>query len=406
MLNNSTFRSKYYVLFSGFKSSNMKRLISFIAIITLLFSCKQEEMGSSDVAPPPVHVLKVVQDNVELEKEFVGQVYGKVDIPIRARVEGFLQGIHFQEGRPVKKDQLLYSIDPDPFLQSVAAAESELAAANTELTRASNDLDRIKPLADMNALSQRDLDGAIASKEAAEAMVDAAEAGLRAEKIRLSYTKLYSPINGVIGKTNAKIGEFVGREPNPVILNTVSRVDSIRVEFFITEDDYLYLAREAQLARESGKVPEGQKSRPMKLILSDGSVFDQEGYVDFVDRSVGVATGSILIQSSFPNPDKLIKPGQFARVRVVVESVEDGLLVPQRSVSEFQGNFFVLKVDENSKVEQAKVEIIGPHKDYYLIGSGLEKGDKIVFESIQQVKSGMTITPIDTVFQSQFEVAK
>jgi membrane fusion protein (multidrug efflux system) len=220
----------------------------------------------------------------------------------------------------------------------------------------------------------------------------------------LSYTKLYSPINGVIGKTNAKIGEFVGREPNPVLLNTVSRVDSIRVEFFITEDDYLYLARELREARKSGKTSEGQPSRPMKLILSDGSVFDQVGYVDFVDRSVGSATGSILIQSSFPNPDKLIKPGQFARVRVVVEAVEDGLLVPQRSVSEFQGNFFVLRVDENNKVEQAKVEIIGPHKDYYLIGSGLEKGDRIVFESIQQVKSGMTITPLDTVFQSQFDL--
>jgi len=384
----------------------MKKFLTCIALSTLFVCCDKKEKNPAEASPPSVHVLKVVQDDVQLEKEFVGQVYGKVDIPIRARVEGFLEGIHFQEGRPVKKNQLLYTVDSDPFQQSVAAAESDLAAANTELTRASNDLERIKPLADMNALSQRDLDGAVANKEAAEAMVDAAKAGVRAEKIRLGYTKLYSPINGVIGKTNAKIGEFVGREPNPVILNTVSRVDSVRVEFFITEDDYLYLAREQQEDRKNGKLKENQPSRPLKLILSDGSVFDQVGYVDFVDRNVGTATGSVMIQSSFPNPEKLIKPGQFARVRVVVESVENGLLVPQRSVSEFQGSFFVLKVNNDNKVEQTRVDIMGPYKDYYLIGSGLTKGDRIVFESIQQVKSGMTITPIDTVFQSQFEVAK
>jgi len=383
----------------------MKKLLTAFAAIIFLISCKKDP-GKDITAPPPqVHVVQVEQDDVELEKEFVGQVYGKVDIPIRARVEGFLEGIHFQEGRPVKKGQLLYTIDSDPFQQAVAGAESNLAAANTELTRASNDLDRIRPLAEMNALSERDLDGAIANKEAAEAMVKAAQAGLRAEQINLGYTKVFSPINGLIGKTNAKVGEFVGREPNPVILNTVSRVDSIRVEFFITEGDYLQLARESQMQRKSG-ASQNREKKELKLILSDGSVFNEGGYVDFVDRSVGTATGSVLIQSSFPNPDKLIKPGQFARVRVVVESVENGLLVPQRSVSEFQGNFFVLKVDENNKVEQARVEIIGPHKDYYLIDSGLNKDDKVVFESIQQVKSGMTISPVDTVFQSQFDQAR
>lgn len=379
----------------------MRILLTSLIAIMFLLGCKKEEKVQV-TAPPDVHVVSIVQDDVKLEKEFVGQVYGKVDIPIRARVEGFLKGIHFNEGRTVKKEQLLYTIDPDPFLQAVAAAESELAAANTELTRASNDLDRIKPLAEMNALSERDLDGAIASKEAAEAMVDAAQARLRAQQINLGYTKVYSPINGIIGKTNAKVGEFVGREPNPVILNTVSKVDSIRVDFFITEGDYLQLAREFQLAKKSGNTNK-QKQEPLKLILSDGSIFDQVGYVDFVDRSVGEATGSILIQSSFPNPNRLIKPGQFARVRVVFETVKGGFLVPQRSVSEFQGNFFVLKVDPNNKVEQTKVDIIGTHKDYYLIGSGLEKNDKIVFESIQQVKSGMTISPVDTVFQSQFD---
>ena len=382
----------------------MNKLLTSFVLIILISGCKKNEPTSTP-PPPKVSIVGVEQKNVALDKEFVGQVYGKVDIPIRARVEGFLEGIHFEEGRPVKKNQLLYTIDPAPFQQAVSAAESRLASANTELIRATNDLDRIRPLTEMNALSERELDAAIASKEGAEAMVDAAEAGLKAEQINLGYTKIYSPIHGIIGKTNAKVGEFVGRDPNPVILNTISRVDSIRVEFFITENDYLQLARQMKKDRENPNKAQNTEGRPLKLILSDGSLFPYDGKVDFVDRNVGTATGSILIQSSFPNPEKLIKPGQFAKIRVTTDFIEDGLLVPQRCVSEFQGNFFVYKLNESNHIEQTPVQITGTYQDYYLVGSGLSKGDKIVFEGLQLVKSGMAITPKDTVFQSQFETS-
>ena len=175
--------------------------------------------------------------------EFVGQTSGLKDIAIRARVEGFLEGLHFQEGGEVKKGDLLYTLESQPFEEKVAARMSAVAEVKTMLAKTKGDLDRIKPLAEINAVSKSDLDEAVAAYEATQSSLDAAKATLRAAKIELSYTKIYSPIDGIIGKTQAKVGDFVGRDPNPVILNTVSQVDTILVTFFITETQYLELAR-------------------------------------------------------------------------------------------------------------------------------------------------------------------
>ncbi len=219
------------------------------------------------------------------------------------------------------------------------------------------------------------------------------------QKIQLSYTKITAPISGIIGKSNAKVGEFVGRSPNPVILNTISLIDSIRVEFFLTEDDYLYLSKKLRTAQQEGK----KTSRfPLRLILSDGSIFPYEGHVDFINREISSSTGAILIQATFPNPEGLVRPGQFARVRAIVEEVENGLLVPQRCVVEFQGTFSVLAVGEGNALESRKIEIAGPYRDYYLVSSGLKKGDRIVLEGLQKVSNGSIITPKPVQFKSQF----
>jgi len=291
----------------------MKKLISGLACLIVLFSCKEEQ--APPPPPPTVQVVSVIEDTVRIEKDFVGQVYGIMDIPIRARVEGFLDNIHFQEGMKVKKGQLLYSIDPQPFQASLTAAQSQLAEAKVGRVRASNDLNRVQPLADMKAVSERDRDASIAEKDASEEIVNAAQANVEIQEIQLSYTQIKSPIDGLIGKTQAKQGEFVGRSPNPVILNTISKIDSVRVEFFLTENDYLKLAKKLKTNQASE-----QKKEPLqlKLILSDGTIFDQTGKVDFINREVDAGTGALLIQASFPNPDGLIRPGQFARVRAVV----------------------------------------------------------------------------------------
>ena len=369
-----------------------------VGLALLVFSCSK---APEVVERPPleVAVVRLKSETIQLEKDFVAQIFGKVDIPIRARAEGYLKGIHFQEGRMVREGELLYTVDSDPFQEGVNAAASQLASAKVALTQAENDLARYQPLAEINAISKKDLDGAIANRDAAKAMVGAAEAQLRFEGIQLGYTQIKSPINGLIGKTNAKVGEYVGRDPNPVILNTVSSIDSIRVEFFLSENDYLALFREYQ---EDHRNAADQKTE-IKLILADGVPFDQIGQVDFINRQIDAGSGTILIQSTFPNPDRLIRPGQFARVRIPIQNVENGVIVPQRAVSEFQGKFFVFKVDEGNKVVQQSIEVAGNYRDYFLVKSGLESNDLVVLEAIQKVASGQVISPKEEVFQSQYK---
>ena len=255
----------------------MKHISTFIFLTAFLLISCDSDVKKKAPAPPKIQVVEVRIEKVNLKKDYVGQVYGKLDIPIRTRVEGFLEGLHFKEGRRVKKGQLLYTVDSQPFDAAVAGAKSKVVEAEVSLVRAENDLKRVQPLADMNAVSGRDLDAAIAERDAAEAMVDASKANLRIEEINRSYTNISSPIDGIIGKTNAKIGEFVGRDPNPVILNVVSLIDSIRVEFFITEQDYLDIM--SHLAEMSDE--EKEKRVPLELVFSDGTVFEYTGMVEF-----------------------------------------------------------------------------------------------------------------------------
>ena len=313
-------------------------ILLIVSILSLVVgSCSQKQAE----APPlqDIPVVKVMQQDVPIYSEFVGQVYGYSDIPIRARVAGFLTGIHFDEGTKVNKGQLLYTVDPEPLQAQVATQESLLAEAKTELAKAKSDLNRIKPLAEINAVSQSDLDAAQAKYDAAISLVDARQSNLNFANINLSYCWIKSPISGIIGKTNAKVGEFVGQAPNPVILNTVSTIDSVHVEFYLTEADYIRLAREFAAKNESGN-PE--KKRTLNLILADGSKFNHNGYVNFINRQVDAQTGSLLVQATFPNTEGLLKPGQYAKVVVKMKDVKDALLVPQRCVMETQGLTFCL----------------------------------------------------------------
>ncbi|TDQ17266.1 membrane fusion protein (multidrug efflux system) [Algoriphagus boseongensis] len=375
----------------------MKAKLIAIGLGFSLFSCGKEQTTQTPPTPQ-IHVIQVSSQKVDLEKDFVAQIYGKIDIPIRARTEGFLEGIHFQEGRMVRKGDLLYTVDPDPFKENVNAAVSNLAEAQVALTQANNDLARYEPLAEINAISQKDLDAAISKKKSAEAMVQAAQSRVNYQKIQLGYTSIISPISGLIGKTNAKVGEFVGRDPNPVILNTVSIIDSVRVEFFLSENDYLQLFREYQETHQNA-----QQSQPLKLILADGTVFEYEGYVDFINRQIDANTGTILVQATFPNPENLIRPGQFARVRASIRSVENGVIIPQRAVNEFQGRFFVFIVGEGNQVKQQEIKILGPYRDFYLIDSGLKVGDQVVLEALQKVSEGQVIEPVPFQFESQYK---
>ena len=381
--------------------------ISFLIIgfVMVISSC--EEKISKKAPPPEIQVINVIQKDVPIYNYFVGQVYGQEDISINARVEGFLTGIHFREGFSVEKGKLLYTIDPEPFIAAVASEKSKVAEAQTRLVNAENELARYKPLAEINAVSQSDLDFAQASRDASMASAEAAKASLRMAEINLSYTRIKSPIKGFIGKTQARVGEFVGRSPNAVILNTVSKVASVRVQFFLTESQYLFLARELREREfgttEANKRPETDRVE-LSLILSDGSTHPYKGNVDFINREVDAATGAILVQATFPNPELILRPGQFARVKIMMKEDKGALLVPQRCVTELQGQFSVFVVNADNKIESRQIKIDEKFGDYYIASEGLEPNDKIVLEGLQKVGSGMVVVPVVTEFVSQTNV--
>ncbi len=377
----------------------MKIRITFLIISLFIFlSCKDKEQQ----VPPPqeINVYQVVPKTVPIYEEFVGQVYGEKDIPIRARVEGYLEEIHFKEGSRIKKGDLLYVIDPAPFKEAVVAKQSMVAQANTIVTQTESDLKRVKPLAEMDAVSKRELDMALAQRDASISSLNAANAELNIAKINLSYTRILSPINGIIGRTLAREGEFVGKDPNPVILNTVSNIKTIRVQFFLSENEYLRAAR-SYADGSKKKIQRSENKVEVELILSDGTLFDQKGKIDFIDRNVDATTGTILLQASFPNPMGIIRPGQFARVKIKVMDVNDALIVPQKCVSELQGQYSVLVVNAENKVETVQVIIGEKIPGFTIIKEGIEKGDKVILEGLQKARPGMEVIPVVTEYDNK-----
>ena len=358
--------------------------------LLLFFACSQKEDQQKQPQPPDITVVVTAAQEVPIYQEFVGQTHGFKDIAIRARIEGFLESIHFEEGSRIKKGTLLYTLESQQFEADVAAKMSRVAEAQTMLAKAESDLNRIKPLAEEKAVSESDLDAAVAQHEASIESVKASQANLRASKIQLGYTKIYSPISGIIGKTKAKVGDFVGRSPNPVILNTVSRIDTVLVEFFITETQYLLLARYYL----SGNAPtDNTREANLELILADGSLYGYKGKVDFIDREVDPTTGSMLLQASFPNPDEILRPGQFAKVKALVTVVKDGILIPQRCVMELQGLYSVYVVGDGDKVQTREVKVGPKIKQFWLITEGLKPGEHVVYEGLQRVKDGAVVKP-------------
>jgi membrane fusion protein (multidrug efflux system) len=349
--------------------------------------------------PPEIPVVSPIQRDQPILLEAIGETMGSVDIPIRARVEGYLEGLFFEEGRPVEKDQLLYTIDPQPFEAAVVEASGQLAEARTMLAKAKSDLDRIRPLAEMKAVSEQDLDGAVAEYEAAIGAVQAAEARVEQKEIELGYTRIHAPIDGRIGLSAAKVGEFVGRAPNPVILNYVSQTDPVRVRFSIDERQYLEFARKfIELRTETVDVEELRAARgkqtPLELILSDGTVHDQPGFIVAYDAAVNPTTGTFRMEADFPNPDNVVLAGQFARVRGVTETIEDAILVPQRAIQERQGLFSVFVVQDDETVELRPVDPGYKVDQLQIINSGLDADEQVVFEGVQRLREGMKIVPV------------
>jgi membrane fusion protein (multidrug efflux system) len=370
-----------------------------IAIVLLhgITACSEPDKPKPIVLDIPV--VKVVYQDVPIYIEMIGQTHGSRDIPIRARVDGTLESMHFEEGRKVLRDQLLYTIDTRPFDAKVVEAEGGVSEAVTALTKTKSDLERIEPLAKMNAVSQQDLDSAQAQYDAAQSGLQVAKARLEQAQIELGYTRIFAPISGRIGLTNAEIGEYVGKEPNPVILNYVSQTDPIRVRFSVNERDYLRFARSLVGKTNRQKAIDEKNKQPLRLILADGEEYQYPGEVKSYEAAINPTTGTLTLEADFPNPDNLIIAGQFARLIGVVEVRQDAMLVPQKAVTELQSDFQVMVIDNEGIVNVRKVKLGPNFENMVIIESGLETGEQVAVEGLLKLRNGMKVKPVPSSSQ-------
>ncbi|MCC6232285.1 MAG: efflux RND transporter periplasmic adaptor subunit [Verrucomicrobiales bacterium] len=339
----------------------------------------------------PVIALVVQARDIPSYVQNIGETRGSQDVEIRARVAGFLHSIHFQEGRPVREGDLLYTIDDQPFRANLQQAEALLAQATAAWQKAQRDTNRLGPLKERRAISGQQFDDALAAERSAAASAQAAGAGVSNALIQLGYTRILAPISGVAGKTEVKPGNLVGQGQN-TLLTTVSTLDPVHVRFSVSEQEYLGWRR-----RHPQDAPGQDRERDtFELVLADGVLHPHRGSIVFGDREVDAATGTFLLEASFPNPGNVIRPGQFARVRYAREVFTNSIPVPQRAVQELQATYAVYTVTPESKAEFRKVTL-GPRVgDWYVVTSGLRPGETVVVDGIQKLQNGVPVSALVT----------
>jgi membrane fusion protein (multidrug efflux system) len=368
----------------------MKRRLPLpvVAALALSLACGGES------APPPtpidVVVADVVQQDVPISMEWIGTTEGAVDAEIRAQVSGYLISRDYAEGTQVAQGALLFRIDPRPYQAALDQARGDLGRAQAVLTKSRQDVARYTPLAAEGAVSQQELDNAVQAARAGEASVQTAQAAVEKAQLDLAFTEIRSPIDGIAGVARAQLGNLVGpNDPEP--LTTVSKLDPIRVSFPLSEREYL---RFSQRFRETLRNPDDpSREGRLELILADGSSWPHRGRPVPAAAGVDPGTGTILIRGEFPNPDLVLRVGQYARVRAVTEVRQGALVVPQRAVAELQGVSQVAVVDGDNKVSMRVVEPGPRFGSDQVIEKGLAPGERVVTEGLQKVRDGAVVNP-------------
>jgi RND family efflux transporter MFP subunit len=365
--------------------------IRFVLVLLFIFpfclsivGCRE---GVPAVAPPPppeVLVTDVVQQDVPIYYEWVGTTDGFINAQIRPRVQGYLQSRNYREGSLVKANDLMFTIDPREYQTALDQARADLGRAEANLGKTALDVARFTPLAKEGAISQQELDNAVQANQANKASVEAARAAVEQAQLNLSWTRVTAPIAGIAGISVAQIGDLV--TPN-TILTTISQVDPIKVYYPISEREYLHFARRIREI-DAGR---GGERPPLEMILADGSTYPERGQFTFADRQVDLRTGTITVQALFPNPDNMLRPGQYAKIRVAAEMRERALLVPQRAVQQLQGSYQVAVVGEDNTVDIRPVKVGEQVKGLWIIEDGLKPGERVVVEGVQRLRAGMTV---------------
>ena len=383
-------------------------LVAVVAVAVL--AMRPKHGGAGAAGAPDVQIVPVEQKDVQIYVEHIGTLDGFVNADVRAQVTGYLMRQAYQEGAFVRQGQLLFQIDPRPFQAALDQAKGQLAQAQASLANAEAvqgrtqlDVNRYGPLAREQAASQQDLDNAVQNNLAAKANVATAkaqiatdEAAVETAQINLDFTRLIAPIDGIAGQAQLQVGALV--TPSSGVVTTVSTVNPIKVFFTVSEGEWLEW-RQRYPTETSTEA--AAKALHLQLILADGSTYPREGTFDFADRQVDVGTGAIRIAALFSNPDAILRPGGYARVRAVIRTERDALVVPQRAVSELQGNYQVAVVDKENKVSIRPVKVGDTSGSEWVIAEGLKAGERVVAEGVQKVRPGMVVSPKPFVAQAK-----
>ena len=353
--------------------------------ISLGTACKRAEPPVP--SPPEVLVTAVVQKDVPIYGEWVGTTVGFVNAEVMPRVQGYLLKQAYQDGAYVKADQPLFEIDDRPYKAALDQALGDLAQQQATLRKNQLDVARYKPLAAEGAATKQELDDAVQATHASEAQVKGAEAAVENARLNLGWTKVYSPIEGIAGIAPVQVGNLV--TPSTVLTN-VSQVDPMKVTFPITEREYLRYADRIREHQEKGRL---QNEPELQLILADGSTYPHPGRFYVANRQVDQQTGTILVQALFPNPDAVLRPGLYAKVRAPTETIHGALVVPQRAVRETQGVYQVAVVGADDKVAIRTVKAGEQVEGFWIIHDGLEPDERVVTQGLQKVEDGMPVSP-------------
>jgi RND family efflux transporter MFP subunit len=358
--------------------------------IGLSASCK-EEKAEATAGPPQVAVVMVQHRDVPVYQEWVGTLAGEVNAMISAQVSGYLVKRDYTEGTVVKKDQILFQIDPAPFQASLAMTQAQLAVANAHKGKTELDVKRLTPLAQKEAVSKQELDDAIQADKVADGEIAVAKSAIQQAELNVAFTTIRSPVDGIAGLAKAQVGDLLSPSTGP--LTTVIQIQPIRVYFTVSQQ--LISDLQQQAIAEGRQLRSSDHGPELQLTLANGSVYPHKGKARFGDNQVDIRTGSVQVVGDFPNPDGLLVPGMFVRVRALMHTDKDAMLVPQRAVTQMQGRYLVAVVGADKKVAIRSVEAGQRIGEDWVVRGEIKPGDKIVAEGVQKVKDGSTVTTVD-----------
>ncbi|HEY6050855.1 MAG TPA: efflux RND transporter periplasmic adaptor subunit [Thermoanaerobaculia bacterium] len=365
------------------EGAGRKRALRAAAMLLAAVACRKAA-PPPDPPPAQVEVAPVVARDVPVVKEWVGTLDGYVNAEIRPQVEGYLLRQVYREGSFVRKGTVLFEIDPRQFQASLDQMRGELARNQAALARAKLDVQRFTPLVAEKAVSQQELDNALSAERQAQANVDAARANVERAQLSRDWSKVVSPIDGIAGIAKAQVGNLVSPQS---LMTTVSQVDPIKVYFSPSEQEYL------QWSQNGGRIGGDTSKGILQLALSDGSEYPLRGDVFLQDRNIDPRTGTLQVAGVFPNPDRLLRPGQYARVRAVTSVRRGAILVPQRAVTELQGSYQVAVVGPGNKVEIRPIQTADRFGSSWVVTKGLTAGERIVVEGTQKARAGAVVDP-------------